>query len=127
MIWAAIEPDSHTRSCWKRIGQHRSALEQGEVCKHALRYLTDIAWEMTHAGKTTISTKESYLVISRTIQTLKSEGLIGSEPDPEILSQLLSYHLLVTVSVVCRLRLVMARPRSSCAGLSEPTFCSGMI
>jgi hypothetical protein len=82
----------------RAVEEHRSALEYGEVRQHALRYLVDLAWEMTRAGKTTISEKDAHPAISNTVHKLKNEALQGEGPaPPDILKELLAGHLLISV------------------------------
>lgn len=80
----------------RAVKEHRSALEHGEVRENALRYLRDLAWNMTCLGSTTLPDKEARLVISKTVGELKKEALLGEAPaPPDILEQLRAGHLLV--------------------------------
>jgi hypothetical protein len=83
----------------RAVEEHRSAVESGEVRQHSLRYLTDLAWEMTREGNTIISKKDANRAISNTVLKLKNESLLGEAPAPPgVLEQLRAGHLLVSVS-----------------------------
>jgi predicted NACHT family NTPase len=83
----------------RAVEEHRSDLEHGEVRQHGLRYLAELAWEMTRTGRTAIAKKEAHQTISETTRKLKDEALLGAEPaPPDILEQLIAGHMLISVS-----------------------------
>jgi len=85
------------RMAERAVEEHRSAIEHGEVKEHAVRYLRDLAWEMTRLGRTTLPAEEACRRVAGTIGELQQEALLGERPPPpDILKQLCAGHLLIS-------------------------------
>lgn len=83
----------------RAVEEHRSDLEHGDVRQHGLRYLAELAWEMTRTGRTAIPKKGAYQTIAETTRKLKEEAFLGEQPaPPDILQQLIAGHMLISVS-----------------------------